>query len=52
MSTKILKKVVIAVALTLAVLLGSGLGDTMLGLSTTPRAYACPGMGSGGGGGC
>jgi hypothetical protein len=54
MSTKPLKKVVIAVALTLAVMFGTGLGDTMLGLSMTPSAYACggPGMSSGGGGGC
>ena len=54
MSTNLLKKVVIAVALTLAVTFGVGLGDTMLGLSMTPSAYACsgPGMTSGSGGGC
>lgn len=54
MSTNLLKKVVIAIALTLAVMFGTGLGDTMFGLSMTPSAYACggPGMTSGGGGGC
>lgn len=54
MSKKSLQKVVIAVALTLAVAFGTGLSDTMFGLSMTPSAYACggPGIGSGSGGGC
>ena len=54
MSTKLLQKVMLAVALTLAVMFGTGLGDTMFGLSMTPSAYACggPGMSSGSGGGC
>ena len=54
MNTKTLHKVMLAVALTLAVMFGTGLGDTMFGLSMTPSAYACggPHMGSGGGGGC
>lgn len=54
MSTNLLKKVVIAIALTLAITFGTGLGDTMFGLSMTPSAYACggPGMSSGSGGGC
>ena len=54
MSTKTLQKVMLAVALTLAVAFGTGLGDKMFGLSMTPSAYACggPGMTSGSGGGC
>lgn len=54
MSTKSWQKVMLAVALTLAVAFGTGLSDTMFGLSMTPTAYACggPGISSGGGGGC
>lgn len=52
MSTKFLQKVMLAVALALAVMFGTGLGDTMFGLSMTPSAYACIGSSSGSGGGC
>ena len=51
MSTKFLKKVMLALALTLAVTLSTGLWDHTFGLSLTPSAYAC-GSGSGAGGGC
>jgi len=50
MSTKFLKKVMLALALTLAVTLSTGLWDHTFGLSLTPSAYAC--IGSSGGGGC
>lgn len=54
MSTNLLKKAVIAIALTLAITFGVGLGDTMLGLSMAPSAYACggPTLSGGSGGGC
>ena len=46
-------KVVIAVALTLAVTFSTGMWDDVLGLDLTPSASACIGSGSSGtGGGC
>lgn len=53
MSTNLFKKVVIAAALTLAIMFGTGIGDTLLGLSLTPSASACGvGSSSSSGGGC
>ena len=49
---KQITKVVIAVALTLALTGTSGMWDNMLGLDLTPSASACVGSGSTGGGGC
>lgn len=50
MITKNLTKLMIAVALTLAVTLGSGIAAEEMGMSITPVVYAC--NASGGGGGC
>ena len=54
MNTKNITKFVVAVALTLAVTLGSGIAAEQFGYSVTPTAQAgpsfCPQTGSGGGG--
>jgi hypothetical protein len=54
MSTNLLKKVVIAIALTLAVMFSAGPWEDMTGLPFAASAQACggPSVGSGGGGGC
>jgi hypothetical protein len=54
MSTKMLKKVVIAIALALAVTFSAAPWEKLTGLPITSSVQACggPGMGSGGGGGC
>ena len=49
MITKNLTKLMIAVALTLAVTLGSGIAAEEMGISITPVVSAC---GHAGGGGC
>jgi hypothetical protein len=51
MLKKRIVNLVIAMALLAAVVGGSGVVADSFGLSTTPRAYACPASG-GGGGGC
>lgn len=53
MSTNLLKKVVIAIALTLAVMFSAGPWEDMTGLPFTSSAQAaCIGSSSGGGGNC
>lgn len=52
MLPKNITKFVVAVALTLAVISGSGVVDEQIGLDITPSVYAGPCTGSGGGGGC
>ena len=49
MTTKNIKKFVVAVALTLAVAIGSGVVGEQAGLAVTPPVYAGP-CASGGGG--
>lgn len=49
MFTVNIAKLVVAVALTLAVIAGSGVVAKQVGLDVTPSAYACNG---GSGGGC
>lgn len=51
MIKKNITKLVVAVALTLAVAFGSGIAAEQVGLDITPSAYAGP-CGSGAGGGC
>ena len=50
MNTKNITKLFFAVALTLAITLGSGIVTDQIGLSITPSVYAC--QHGGGGGGC
>ena len=45
-------KLIVAVALTLAVTVGSGVVAEQVGLSVVPQAHACVDQGSTGGGGC
>lgn len=54
MSTNLLKKVFIAIALTLAVMFSAGPWEDMTGLPFTSSAQACSGatIGSSSGGGC
>ena len=49
MTTKNIAKLIIAVALTVATIAGSGVVAEQVGLDVTPSVYAC---GSAGGGGC
>ena len=49
MTTKNIKKLVVAVALTLAVAIGSGVVSEQAGLAITPSVQAC---GAQSGGGC
>jgi hypothetical protein len=48
MSTKCIAKFLIAVALTIATIVGSGVVTEQIGLDSTPTAYACNGSGGGG----
>ena len=53
MTTKNIKKFVVAVALILAVMFTSGVSDELLDTAMTPQAYAgCIGGTGGSGGGC
>lgn len=49
MNTKNIKKLIVAVALTLAVTLGSGIVAEQIGLDVVPSVYAGPCSTSGGG---
>ncbi|MEM7129815.1 MAG: hypothetical protein AAF702_26010 [Chloroflexota bacterium] len=51
MMTKNITKIIVAVALTLAVTFGSGIIEKKIGLDVTPSVYA-GNCGLGGGGGC
>lgn len=52
MNKKNISKFVIAVALTLAVAIGSGVVGEQAGLAITPSVFAGDCSGTGGGGGC
>lgn len=52
MITKNIAKFVVAVALTIATITGSGVVAEQVGLNVTPAAYAGGSCASGGGGGC
>ena len=49
---KQIAKIVVAVALTLAVTVGSGVVAEQVGFSVVSQAHACVSQGAGGGGGC
>lgn len=52
MIPKKMTKFIVAVALTLAVTLGSGVVAQVIGLDITPSVYAGDNCGTGAGGGC
>lgn len=51
MNTMNITKLIVAVVITLAITIGSGIVADEMGLSVTPTAHACT-HGSGGGGEC